>query len=439
MYFNMITIDIMAINKSKGAKHLRKEGHKMNLTKVFKTYSGLPRGIYILFFVRIINSMGSFVFPLLTLFLTDKLGLGAREAGIFVSLSALSYVPGGLLGGKLSDIIGRKKVMIIFQALAALLFLPCAFLENSIIIPWLLILAGISISAVQPANSAMVADLTNPSNRKAAFSLLYLGINIGFSVGPILASFLYKNYFSLTFIGNAIAILLTLFLIIFFLDETKPSDLEEDEMPSEERAESGSVFSILLKKPTILAFALCSSVFSFSYSQGNFSTPLQLKELFGDSAAQLMAGLYFTNGIMVVTMTTLLVYITRKNKPLLNITISGVFFAVGFGMNFFIKAYPLFIFTTIVWTIGEILNATNAGVYIADHAPSSHRGRFNSVLNIITGAGSAIGPLIMGGYIENLGVKYVWPLVFSVTMIASLIMYGLHLKENKRRKVNLKF
>lgn len=403
----------------------------MKLPRVLRSYSGLPRGIYILFFVRVINSMGSFVFPLLTLFLTDKLGLGAKEAGMFVSLSALSYIPGGLLGGKLCDIIGRKKVMIIFQSIAALLFLPCAFLGNSIIIPWLLILAGVAISAVQPANSAMVADLTDSSNRKAAFSLLYLGINIGFSVGPILAAFLYKNYFSWTFIGNSAAILLTMLLVIFFVDETKPNILYEEEISEDERAEVGSVFSILLKKPAVLAFALCSSVYSFAYSQGNFSTPLQLKELFGDSAAQLMGGLYFTNGIMVVTMTTIIVYLTKKNKPLFNIAISGVFFAVGFGLNFFIKVYPLFVITTIIWTIGEIINATNMGVYIADHAPSSHRGRFNSVLNIITGAGSAIGPLIMGGYIENLGVKFVWPLVFSVTMISAFMIYLLHLKENK--------
>jgi MFS family permease len=414
-----------------------KEGNKMKLPRVLSPYSGLPKGIYILFFVRIINSMGSFVFPLLTLFLTDKLGLGAKEAGMFVSLSALSYIPGGLIGGKLSDIIGRKKVMIIFQGLAALLFLPCAFLGNSMLIPWLLILAGVSISAVQPANSAMVADLTDPSNRKAAFSLLYLGINIGFSIGPILAAFLYRNYFSLTFIGNSIAILLTLLLVIFFVDETKPNNLYEEEVSEEERAAVGSVFSILLKKPAVVAFALCSSVYSFAYSQGNFSTPLQLKELFGDRAAELMGGLYFTNGIMVVTMTTLIVYLTKKNKPLLNIAISGAFFAVGFGLNFFIKAYPLFIITSIVWTIGEIINATNMGVYIADHAPSSHRGRFNSVLNIITGAGSAIGPVIMGGYIENLGVKFVWPLVFSVTMISAFMIYLLHLRENRQHKVNL--
>ena len=207
--------------------------------------------------------------------------------------------------------------------------------------------------------------IINKSNVGMFVSLLYPGINIGFSVGPILAAFLYRNYFSLTFIGNSVAILITLLLVIFFVDETKPNNLEEE------------------------------------------------------------------------AMTTLIVYLTKKNKPLFNIALSGVFFAVSFGMNFLIKVYPLFIITTIVWTIGEIVNATNMGVYIADHAPSSHRGRFNSVLNIITGAGSAIGPLIMGRYIENLGVKFVWPLVFSVTMISALMIYLLHLRENRQHKVNL--
>lgn len=409
----------------------------MNLKRLFKSYSGLPRGIYVLFFVRVINSMGSFVFPLLTLFLTDKLGLSAKEAGWFVSLSALSYIPGGLLGVKLSDIIGRKKVMIIFQSLAALLFLPCAFLGKSMIIPWLLILAGVSTGAVQPANSAMVADLTNSSNRKTAFSLLYLGINIGFSIGPILAGFLYKNYFALTFIGNAVAICINIILVTIFVEETKPSTEEQLEVAEEEKAEEGSVFSVLMKKPVVLAFALLSSVYSFAYSQGNFGTPLQFTEIFGDRAPELMGGIYFTNGIIVVTMTTLIVHLTKKNKPLFNIAVSGVFFAVGFGMNFFIKAYPLYIIATIIWTIGEILNATNSGVYIADHAPSSHRGRFNSVLNIITGGGSAIGPVIMGGYIERVGVVYVWPLVFSITMLSAMLIYILYLREEKKHSANI--
>jgi MFS family permease len=408
----------------------------MKLPKFLEPYFGLPRGIYILFLVRVINSMGSFVFPLLTLFLTDRLGLGEKEAGAFVSLSSLSYIPGGLLGGKLSDIFGRKKVMVISQGLAAFSFIPCAFLGKSMIIPYLLILAGVLNGAAQPANSAMVADLTNAKNRKAAFSLLYLGINIGFSVGPLIAGFLYKKYLPLTFLGNAAAIFIAITLIVLFVDETKPDHSKvSDDIPNEERAQEGSVFSILLKRPSVLVFALLSSLYSFAYSQGNFSTTLQLKQQYDDDASTLMGGIFFTNGIIVVTMTTIIVYLTKQNKPLFNIALAGVFFACGFGMLYFINAYPLYIFSTVVWTIGEILHATNSGVYIADHAPSSHRGRFNSILTIITGAGSAVGPYIMGGYIERFGVRLVWPLVFVITMFSAILIYILNLNEVKKQKV----
>lgn len=379
--------------------------------------------------------MGSFVFPLLTLLLTDKIGLSPDKAGIYVSIAGMSYLPGGLIGGKLADHFGRKKIMIIFQGAAAVLLIPCAFLGSSMIIPWILIIVGVLNGAAQPANSAMIADMTNSENRKAAFSFLYLGINIGFSIGPLIAGFLYKNYLPLNFLGNALASFISLTLLIIFVDESMPGKVKADqEINNEyEKAEEGSVLKALMKRPMVLAFALLSSVYTFAYSQGNFSSTLQLRELFGDNASNVLGLVHFTNGIVVVTMTTFIVYLTKKFKPVFNISLAGIFFACGFGMLYFISSIPLYLFSTIVWTIGEILNATNSGVYIADHAPISHRGRFNSILTIITGTGSAIGPLIMGGYIKLYGVRMVWPLVFIVTMCASILMFILNIKERNRK------
>ncbi|MBZ9687269.1 MFS transporter [Clostridium estertheticum] len=94
----------------------------------------LPRSIYVVFFARIINSMGSFVHPFLTLFLTKSIGLGIETVGLFLMMAAFSSIPGSLIGGKLSDHVGRKKIIIIFQGLAALCLIPCAFLGKAIII-----------------------------------------------------------------------------------------------------------------------------------------------------------------------------------------------------------------------------------------------------------------------------------------------------------------
>lgn len=409
------------------------------LKKIFNTYSGLPKEIYILFIARIINCLGSFVFPLMTLFLTERLGLTTKETGTFLSIMAISYVPGALVGGKLSDVIGRKRIMIFGQGLAALCFIPCAFLGNSMIIPWLLILSGFLSGAVQPANSAMVADLTNKENRKTAYSLIYLGINIGVAVGPIIAGFLYRNHIKWVFLGTTIASLVAITLVGVYIKETIPSkdEINQKEISEDEKAQEGNVFKILIQRPRLLAFALLSMAYSFAYSQCNFSITLQLKDLFGDNASKLIGGVNSTNAVVVIIFTTFIVYKTRKNKTIFNISLAGIFFAVGFGMYYFVHSYLFFLVATVIWTIGEILNATNSGVYIAEHAPITHRGRFNSILSIITGSGAAVGPFIMGKYIQSYSVKAVWPLIFSITIVAALLMLLLIDKKNETHNANV--
>ncbi|MBU3128169.1 MFS transporter [Clostridium tagluense] len=410
----------------------------MRNSNILKTYSGLPRSIYIVFFARIINSMGSFVHPFLTLFLTKSMGLGLKTVGLFLMMSALSSIPGSLIGGKLSDHIGRKKIIIIFQGLAALCLIPCAFLGKSIIIPYLLILSSFFGGAVQPANSAMMADLTNTENRKSAYSLLYLGINIGFSLGPLIAGFLYNHYLKILFLGDAATTILSLILVAVFVEETLPAKtITEDKVINDfynenEKAEEGSLLSVLLKRPYLIAFATISMIYSFMYSQFGFITPMQMDKLFSAEGPKLYGSIMAINGVVVVTMTTIIAAVTKKLRPIFNIALAGLFFSIGFGMLFLAKTFTVFVISTIVWTIGEILSATNSGVYIANHTPMSHRGRFNSVIPLITGAGFAIGPFMMSLFIKNREVNSAWLLVFFFGILASTCMYLLYLNEKKK-------
>lgn len=410
----------------------------MKNLNIFKTYSGLPRSIYVVFFARIINSMGSFVHPFLTLFLTKSMGLKTETVGLFLMMSALSSIPGSLIGGKLSDHIGRKKIIIIFQGLAALCLIPCAFLGKSIIIPYLLILSSFFGGAAQPANSAMMADLTNTKNRKAAYSLLYLGINIGFSLGPLIAGFLYNHYLKILFLGDAATTILSLILVAVFVEETLPTKastenkVTTDFYNENEKAQEGSLLSVLFKRPYLIAFATISMIFSFMYSQFGFITPLQMDKLFSADGAKLYGSIMAINGVVVVTMTTVITAITKKLRPIFNITLAGLFFSIGFGMLFLAKTFTVFIISTIIWTIGEILSATNSGVYIANHTPMSHRGRFNAVIPLITGTGFAVGPYMMSLFILNRAVNSAWVLVFILGIFASSCMYILYLNERKK-------
>lgn len=411
----------------------------MSLTKFRSTYSGLPGSVYIIFFARIVNSMGNFVFPFMTLLLTSKIHIGEERAGMYLLIASVLQVPGSMLGGKLCDVMGRKKIMITFMGLAGVCFIPCIFFidnpETLAIIPLFLILSSFFSSVSSPASGAMMNDLTNPENRQSAFSLLYMGLNVGAAIGSMIAGYLFNNHMQILFLGDIITTLLAIILLSFFVKETRPTNedlvISNSEL-NDEKAVTGGLLAAMLRRPGLLVFALLDTIYAFIYAQTRFSMPLHANSVFGEELGSRYFGTLNTiNCLEVIVLTTLITFLTRKIRAIYNIAIAGIFYAVGFGMLFVVNSFWLFVLSTVIWTIGEIISATNVGVYIANHAPITHRGRFNAVIHIITGTGSSIAPYIMGGFISHHGVKYVWPIQFFLGVSAAFLMFLLGTYEKK--------
>ncbi|HWP69379.1 MAG TPA: MFS transporter, partial [Rectinemataceae bacterium] len=158
--------------------------------KTRNPFQNVPKAIWALFAVRLIIAAGNFVFPFLTLILTTRLGWPADKAGLFLTAMQAAALPGLLLGGKLSDNVGRKKIIVACQVVAAGLFFTCLAIGFKPILPFLIAGASVALSMTWPVSSALVADLVPPEKRKSAYSLLYWGNNLGFSIGPLAAGFL---------------------------------------------------------------------------------------------------------------------------------------------------------------------------------------------------------------------------------------------------------
>jgi len=96
----------------------------------------------------------------------------------------------------------------------------------------------------------MMVDLSNSQNRNEIFSFIYLGVNLGFGIGSLIAGFLYTHYIKLLFLGNVGAILIVCFFIYVFISETLPYDirLENKKNRKNKLVEKGSLLSILIKK-----------------------------------------------------------------------------------------------------------------------------------------------------------------------------------------------
>lgn len=397
----------------------------------FDSYKGLPKSIYIIFFAQVINRFGDFVLPFLSLFLVKKLGLSYQEAGVAVMLTSLSSIPGSFAGGKISDHFGRKKAYAVFQLSAAACLFFCAFLKSPQFIIVLICMSSFFNGGVRPIISAIITDILPADKRQIGFSLSYLGINLGVSLGPLVAGFLFNHYIPLIFIGDAITSLIAVTLVLINIKETLPDYSDDKSVSEEEKSEKGNVFSVLMRRPKLLVFLLINILLSVVYTQHTFSMPMMLDGIFGDSGPGNYGIIMSINAVTVIAMTMIISHAIRKWKPLSAIAMSGLLYAIGFGMITFIRSMPLFVLSTVIWTIGEIMIVTNFGVYIANNTPQNYRARFNAVSSLSWAVGAALGTSMVGRYMDYFGLKAVWPLAFFLGLIGSGAMYLLKMKTER--------
>lgn len=407
----------------------------MNIKNIFQDYIKLPKSIYILFFAQIINSVGNFVFPFLAIFFTKTLVFSEQKAGFYVMMATAARVPGLLLGGKLSDVLGRKRIFIIFSLFSAWFIFSCLLVGKSEIIPWLLTLSAVFNGGNYPAMKAMVADLTDPDNRKAAFSLLYLGMNIGFAIGPLIAGLLYNKYLNLIFIGDTITTVISVLLVYFLIEESIPDQNSLKDSTyydyGNEKAEQGNIYQVLLSRPYLIVFTMIFTLYSFIYVQSEFTLPIQMIKIFGEKGPQYFGTVMTINGIVVIFLTIIIISMTRKFEPILNVSLAGLLYAFGFGVIYFSTSLLLFIFSTVLWTLGEILASTYSDVYIINHTPITHRGRFSAIIHILIGSGFIFGPYLSGLFISNYNIDYIWILVFILAIFSAFLMYLVYYFESK--------
>lgn len=411
------------------------------MKKLLNNYKGLPKEMYIICFAKLINRLGDFVVPFLALYLTQKIGMSTVASGIIVTLASVIGIPASIIGGKVSDMFGRKKIYIYGQSIAAAALIPCAVTKNVVITIICLLVSTFFNSFIRPAFSAMVTDILSKEQRQAGFSLQYLSINVGVSIGPILAGILFNNFLPMLFLGDAITSFIAVVLIWKNVKETYEKSNHILVENKAEKAEEGNIFQMLLKRPYLCMFFILNTVYNFIYTQHKFSLPITLSAEFNNQGAQFFGYLMSINAVTVVILTVFVSAITKRNHPLTNMAFSGVFYAIGFGIIGYVHSFNLFVVSTILWTGGEILSSISSGVYVANNSPSNFRGRLNAITSIVTFAGSALSTSISGIYIQVFSYKTIWNIIFFMSLIAAMLMFGLrYISENNKayKKVNVK-
>jgi predicted MFS family arabinose efflux permease len=280
--------------------------------------------------------------------------------------------------------------------------------------------------------AAIITDVLPADKRALGFTLSYLGINVGGSIGALLAGFLFNNFLKTLFVADALTSVAAIALIMLNTKETLGAN---GGVPVErEMKDDGNTVLVLLKRPALSLFILICAIFFMAFSQCSFSLPIMLDYTFAAAGPRCFGIIMSSNCIMVILL-TLYIGKTVKNWNALDaVSLSGLLFAVGFGTIYFIHSMLFFIVSAFVWTTGEIVFFTSYGVYIANNSPQNYRARINGVTSVTWAIGAIIGTSMMGKYMERFGVRSVWPLVFMVTMFGAIVIFVL--KRNTEASVS---
>lgn len=165
------------------------------------------------------------IFPILPALLRDVTHEGnvATTLGLMLALySAMTFLFSPLLG-VLSDRFGRRPVLLVSLAGAALDYVVMAFAPEL----WMLIV-GRAIAGVTSANMAVatayITDITPPAGRARRFGYFHAMFGIGFIVGPVLGGLLGDWWVRAPFILAAALNAVNFCLALFVLPESRPGE-----------------------------------------------------------------------------------------------------------------------------------------------------------------------------------------------------------------------
>jgi MFS family permease len=184
-----------------------------------RTTPSIPAGVWVLGFVSMLMDISSeMIHSLLPLFLVGTLGVSVLAVGIIEGLAESTALISKVFSGALSDYLGRRKGLALLGYAMGALTKPVFAMASGVC----MVVAARFIDRVGKGirgapRDALLADITPPAIRGAAFGLRQSLDTVGAFIGPLLATGLmlvwandFRAVFWVAVIPGALAVLLLL-------------------------------------------------------------------------------------------------------------------------------------------------------------------------------------------------------------------------------------
>ncbi len=253
----------------------------------------------------------------------------------------------------------------------------------------LLLVSSLLGSLFEPASNAMVADIVGPGRRMEAYSLLRVGQNIGWTLGPLISGIMLLFLpFSTLFLVAALASIAAAAVIYLLVADPARSAGPRDKFHPRD------LMNIWHNKLFLL---FCLSSLPLAIVIGQMSSTFSVFSVKDIGIAEAEIGyLYALNGLMVVFLQFPMARYISHFRMSYVLAAGAVMYAVGYLLVGFAASIWLLVLSMMITTLGENTTSPSSMSMVAKMSPENERGRYMGAFGIFSSFGWSLG-LALGG------------------------------------------
>jgi MFS family permease len=381
----------------------------------------LTRTLAILLFSMILANIGGQMYsPLLPLYV-QHLGADISQIGLFFTLSMIAPLLFQIMGGWISDAIGRVQAIAI-GSLAGL----AGYIVFTIAPSWwwlLLAVTGVSMASsfVGPSFNAFVAEESTEETFGKVFSVvqgIFLVVGV---IGAPLGGFLTDQYgFRLMFGVGAFLYGLATIIRILIARKAKKENKKEVVKPSFSHLKTTliAIFGLLTAGGVVTWIFLSDGVMDISFNMIGQLFPLFMNNIIGISKTQLgiLGGISSLATIIFIYFGGML---SDKFGERVGIVLGNILMGSAILIMLNVTEFVYFIGAWVLLGVGQALNGPAYNSLISKAVPEKMRGTafgfFSSSIGILSLPSPFIGTMIWQTYGPK--VPFYIPLIVMIMMI----------------------
>ena len=367
--------------------------------------------------------------PVLPLFIR-ALDVPMGTVGFIAAASTVVGIIVSLPAGVLSDIIGRRRVVLI----AAVVFATAPFLYLLVSQPWHLVLVriyhGFATAILGPVAMAAVAD-TFDEKRGERMGWYSSATMVGRFLAPVVGgALIFGNDFRWVYIATGVIGTMAL-LAAVRLPLSKATSDSVGRALKRGRSEIWSDIKTILTHRGILTTSAIEAVQYFAFGCLEVFLPIYLSEQARFSTLEI--GSLFTIQIVVATLTKPIMGRFSDKYSRVPVIIAGLLFG-GITMVFMTYSDNYLLLAVLIGFFGLGLATVTASTsaLVADLSKASSHGGALGVLSSVMDIGHSTGPMVGGLLISALNYRTAFGIVGGILAIASLV-FGLMMRQMPER------